>query len=260
MNNHGKYNYILNNCRHFSQTFMKNIKVSQGSLKSNISSDLLNSYIKQYFYDNLQISYDYKNNNTSNSNKNNSKSIPLSWVQVIQQFDSLNRDNIVKSGFLSKKSKHLGVWHDRYCVLTRDYELKTYKNIDMKECTATIQVSSNLDNVAMISLTDATLFTVESIEFKAQSYEIKKEWIEALRKVMQLPPPSMISTFFDKKYNYDQALEWEIEIQCDDNDQNDEYDKDSLVSSALESFGAPSNVSTCISTCIALRRSPSPVA
>ena len=48
---------MSNHDRHVSNTFRNNVKNVFKVLKLSISSKLLNNYIQEYFYDNLQITY-----------------------------------------------------------------------------------------------------------------------------------------------------------------------------------------------------------
>eukprot|EP01084_Bolivina_argentea_P302057 521320_1 len=48
MNVHGKYEYISNNCRHFTNRFLKNIKKSCKLLKVDLKVNVVNEYIHTY--------------------------------------------------------------------------------------------------------------------------------------------------------------------------------------------------------------------
>eukprot|EP00483_Globobulimina_turgida_P009765 UN09784 len=92
MNLHGKYEYLGNNCRHFTNSFLKNIKKSCQLLKVDTSCAIVNEYIHKYGGN------DKKTNEDEKYDVYDIQSIhrisyaldvePLSFIQVLNEFPS----------------------------------------------------------------------------------------------------------------------------------------------------------------------------
>eukprot|EP01084_Bolivina_argentea_P262936 444870_1 len=92
----------------------------------------------------------------------------------------LDKNKIIKQGWLEKKSKHLKSWRFRWCVLTAEY-LHIYKeentSIDAKKVIqlSTIAVSSHDDTLFNISGSD-------NYWFKAKTESDKTKWVNCIDK------------------------------------------------------------------------------
>mmetsp|Transcript_88210 Transcript_88210/g.108021 ORF Transcript_88210/g.108021 Transcript_88210/m.108021 type:complete len:228 (-) Transcript_88210:151-834(-) len=91
--------------------------------------------------------------------------------------------------WLEKKSKHIGVWRNRYCVL-KDGIMKTYKDNKLKDCTESINVQI-ISNIGVYK-DDETQFGItykkDIFIFKASSKSDRDKWINALtisKKIME---------------------------------------------------------------------------
>ena len=92
-------------------------------------------------------------------------------------------------------------------------------------CPETIYISTkNIKNDCnCLNLKDSNIFTIEKFEFKAPSFQIKKEWDQALEKLYQLPPPDLICSFFETiadKRNKVQSMKPDVMQWLDYNNYN----------------------------------------
>lgn len=167
MENYTKYSLIFNNCRHFSQQLINTIEKSenQETKQKCIDGGVVQCYIKEYFKDSfVDATVDKMGNvNVKNYDKNaRLATYPITFEQVVTQFESHNENNIAKQGWLKKKSRFLKKWRKRYCVLTKEKILETYKTEKMKDKTEMIHLAAR---TIKIDDTEPTMFEIGIFQF-----------------------------------------------------------------------------------------------
>ncbi len=100
--------------------------------------------------------------------------------------DSLRKENIIKTGFLFKKSKYLGRWKKRFVVLTDHYifsyaddkpDADCTMNLLLKNCFGPKHVETENKNEFGFSFCcDGKIYC-----FKTNTLEEKLEWFNTLR-------------------------------------------------------------------------------
>ena len=100
--------------------------------------------------------------------------------------DAYENEKIVKSGYLYKKSKYLGVWKKRYIVLTENYIFAYIDHVPGSECTMnlTLEDSYGPKNLQLENDNEYGFsFSNEGNTycFKTNNLEEKNQWFDALR-------------------------------------------------------------------------------
>ena len=145
---------------------------------------------KQQENERLKKANKNKNKKKSKSKGNNNvfvESKAISFDLVEKEFNmryKYNNIKIVKQGYLHKKSRHLNVWKNRYCVLTANYMLYTFKNCQMRnDPTECIKIKGQ-----MVQADDQNkengknnIFYVNTFVFKAETDQCKWNWINAIK-------------------------------------------------------------------------------
>eukprot|EP01084_Bolivina_argentea_P070319 127838_1 len=94
----------------------------------------------------------------------------------------LQAHEIIKQGWLQKKSKHLGSWRSRWMVLTAEY-LYSYHDRP-QNASSKAKTSIKLLNITVSSFDDA-IFTIKgahNYSFKTKTESDKTEWIDCINK------------------------------------------------------------------------------
>eukprot|EP01084_Bolivina_argentea_P162581 282926_1 len=94
---------------------------------------------------------------------------------------SLDESNIIHQGWLKKKSKHLHFWHRRWTILTAEH-LITYKDEEKTEKATEIIPLRSISGVVSDSITMFHVDGGRKIEFEADSYSDKTQWIYNIHK------------------------------------------------------------------------------
>ena len=102
-----------------------------------------------------------------------------------------NVGKILLTSYLQKRSKLLHRWRNRFCVLTEKY-LLTYKSADkntessnsitLAECISVGDADKTLDKKFCFELANRDRI----FYFQAKNQESKEEWIDTLRKILEM--------------------------------------------------------------------------
>eukprot|EP01084_Bolivina_argentea_P108226 193417_1 len=163
-----KHNLLITNLN--PQEYPKEIKC-----KSNIHSI---SYKEKLMINNTGNIENIKEEMDHKENLEEMKLFPL----VKQHFsdETLSKKDIIKEGWLKKKSKHIKVWRQRWTVLTND-SLYTFKRQnDYQNATETILLSS-----ITLTATDTNVFSIKNdkgdmFQFKTDTNLDANEWRDEL--------------------------------------------------------------------------------
>ena len=94
---------------------------------------------------------------------------------------------VIKTGFLKKRSKIFKFWNSRFCILTETYFF-TYQGIEKNsECTNSIALSAiiNVKNTENDYINSFSIQTNNSIlYFIAENNEIRNDWVNIINKTI----------------------------------------------------------------------------
>lgn len=107
-------------------------------------------------------------------------------------------DNVRKEGWMEKRSRYLGQWRKRWCVLnhTTLYTFKNKYSTDLDEATETIHLSgiSNLRDAKYATGFNCSFMLFgpnkERFYFRVNSYAQKQDWIRVIGGAMVRASPS----------------------------------------------------------------------
>ena len=95
-------------------------------------------------------------------------------------------ESVACAGILHKKSKNIGAWRKRYCVLKMDQKLYTYKTQKCIERTEIIDIErARITDAEKIdpsgtSKDSSCKCYIDKRKFEAESPKQKKQWIKIL--------------------------------------------------------------------------------